>query len=201
MDFINDINNLHPNFKFNWKINRFSMDFLDLHIFKGKRFHKDGLLDISTHQKEMNKYLYIPYSSMHTDNAKKGFIKTELIRYVRNSSSLSDFIEISKRFFNRLRARGYPPSFIKNQFSSIRWENRNKYLIIKNKNKNNPKSIFFKITYCNKVNDINIARIVHKTRNKYINNGIIIPKTLICYKKAPNLANFLIRAHLQFNNT
>jgi hypothetical protein len=201
IDFMNDFNNLHSNFKFNWKINRFSMDFLDLHIFKGNRFNNHGLLDISTHQKELNKYLYIPFSSMHTNSAKKGFIKTELIRYVRNSSSLSDFIHISKLFFNRLRARGYPPNFIKKQFKLVRYENRKKYLEIKNKNIKGINPIFFKITYCNKINDINIAKLIHKIRNDYINNDIRIPKTLICYKKAPNLSNFLIRANFQNNNT
>ncbi|CAN0198137.1 unnamed protein product, partial [Discosporangium mesarthrocarpum] len=58
------------------------MDMLDLAIFKGPRFLSSGILDIRTHQKTMNKYLYLPSRSAHPLYSKTGFIKAELKRYV-----------------------------------------------------------------------------------------------------------------------
>ncbi|KAI8968777.1 hypothetical protein BDB01DRAFT_695692, partial [Pilobolus umbonatus] len=57
----------------------------------------------------LNKYLYVPFHSYHPKENKSGFIKAELIRYVRNCSSYEDFATVASNFFVRLRDRGYPP--------------------------------------------------------------------------------------------
>ena len=61
-------------------------------------------------------------------HAKRSTIKTELIRYVRLSSELSDFLEIRKKFFNRLQNRGYPRCFLSEIFSEVHYDSRRKYL-------------------------------------------------------------------------
>ena len=47
-----------------------SANFLDLKIFKGKRFHTKGLLDIEIYQKTLNAYTYIPYTSLTTQDTR-----------------------------------------------------------------------------------------------------------------------------------
>ncbi|KAI9310389.1 hypothetical protein BX666DRAFT_1820872, partial [Dichotomocladium elegans] len=57
----------------------------------------------------LNQYLYVPFCSYHPLANKKGFIKAELIRYARNSSTVSAFNTMVVKFFYRLRQHGYPP--------------------------------------------------------------------------------------------
>jgi hypothetical protein len=118
------MNNLHPKLKFEFIVDPLSAAFLDLHIYKGDRFSRDGRFDLRTHQKKMNLYLYIPYNSMHTPAAKRSFIQTELMRYIRNSSRHVDYMELRELFFNRLLDRGYPRAFLEPVFTSIRYADR-----------------------------------------------------------------------------
>jgi len=72
----------------------------------------------------MNLFLYLPFSSYHRMHVKKGFIKGELIRYVRSCSVEIDFLRARFAFFHRLRARGYPSSFLLPIFDSICYSSR-----------------------------------------------------------------------------
>ena len=100
--------------KINWNLSTNSVDFLDLHIFK-----LPSSIGFCTHQKELNKYLYIPFSSFHPPATLRGWIKGELIRYCRNSSSLTSFENTRRLFFLRLRQRGYPPQTIVPIFNKV----------------------------------------------------------------------------------
>lgn len=123
------MNSLHAKLKFEFVRHPTEAAFLDLHIHKGDRFHTDGRFDLRVHQKKMNLYLYIPYLSMHTDAAKRSFIQTELMRYIRNSSSRQDYLDLRQLFFRRLLDRGYPRDFLAPVFTSIRYADRSLMLI------------------------------------------------------------------------
>ncbi|KAF8599092.1 hypothetical protein BDV93DRAFT_405615, partial [Ceratobasidium sp. AG-I] len=56
----------------------------------------------------MNRYMYLPYGSYHTEAMKTGFIKGEAIRYARISSSKKSFDRLISLFKLRLQRRGYP---------------------------------------------------------------------------------------------
>lgn len=122
--FMTRMNTLHPKLKFEFVVDPHEAAFLDLHIHKGERFSHDGRFDLRTHQKKMNLYLYIPYTSMHTPAAKRSFIQTELMRYIRNSSRHDDYLQLRELFFNRLLDRGYPRTFLEPVFTSIRYADR-----------------------------------------------------------------------------
>ena len=109
--------------KINWTYSQKSIDFLDLVISSSR-----DKIQFSTHQKALNKYLYIPFCSYHPKDSKTGFIKAELIRYVRNSSTYLAFSDIARKFFLRLRLRGYPPRYLVWVFSKVHYRNRSKYL-------------------------------------------------------------------------
>ncbi|KAI9216254.1 hypothetical protein BC828DRAFT_334279, partial [Blastocladiella britannica] len=55
----------------------------------------------------LNTYQYIPPFSNHPPAVFKGFIKGELIRYIRTNTCRQDFDTIKSRFMDRLTARGY----------------------------------------------------------------------------------------------
>lgn len=118
-EFKQTLNSLHPRLVFEFTVSSQAVGFLDLYIFRGERFQRDGRLDIRVHQKSMNLYLYIPFHSFHTDAAKRSWIVGELRRYIINSSEYSDYCKMKKIFYQRLRDRGYPNSFLQPLFHSI----------------------------------------------------------------------------------
>lgn len=110
-----------------------AVDFLDLHIYKGERYRASGILDLTVHQKVMNTYLYLPFQSYHPTFMKKSFVKGELIRYVRLCSNAREFLNIRQLFWDRLRARGYPRSFLRPIFTTVDYAKRSEYLQPKEK--------------------------------------------------------------------
>lgn len=130
-EFVQSLNDMHPNIKLDFSINAERAEFLDLVIYKGKRFREKGILDLKVHQKVMNMYLYIPYSSYHTSHMKSGFITTELIRYIRNTSSFEEYMKTKRAFYTRLRARGYPVNFLNFHFNKVKYKDRENFLGIR----------------------------------------------------------------------
>lgn len=118
------LNGLHPKLVFEFASDPAEAAFLDLHIFKGTRFAAKGLLDLRVHQKKMNLYLYIPFHSYHTDAAKRSFIQTELMRYIRNTSDQRHYNDLKRIFYTRLRDRGYPDRFLQPVFAGIFYSDR-----------------------------------------------------------------------------
>jgi hypothetical protein len=55
---------------------------------------------------------------------KRSFIQTELMRYIRNSSSPDGFYSLRELFFQRLRDRGYPSAFLQPIFNSLFYDDR-----------------------------------------------------------------------------
>jgi hypothetical protein len=118
------LNGMHPKIRFEFVVESHKAAFLDLSISKGERFQREGRFDLNVHQKKMNLYLYIPYRSFHTEAMKRSFILTELMRYIRNSSSATSYYELRALFWQRLRDRGYPSAFLLPIFNGIFYSDR-----------------------------------------------------------------------------
>jgi hypothetical protein len=121
-EFMDEMNNMHPSIKLTWTTSSTSMEYLDLVVFKGKRWPEK--LDYRVHQKTLNKYLYLPWKSFHPRSQKSSMITAEVQRYIRNSSSFEDYIRIKRLFRSRLRARGYPREQINRSFLSVTYKER-----------------------------------------------------------------------------
>lgn len=102
------------------------VSFLDTTI-----FIKDNKISFKIFQKDINIYSYLPFHTYHDKNVLKGFIKGELIRYIRLSTSVNDFFSLRKLFWSRLKARGYSEYFLEPIFASISYSQRQNYLIPK----------------------------------------------------------------------
>jgi hypothetical protein len=126
------LNQFHSSLTFEFEHDQNSIAFLDLVLHKGERFHSDNVFDIRLHQKKMNLYLYIPYNSFHPLAAKKSFIQTELMRYIRNNSNMQCYEQLRLLFFKRLRDRGYPIPFLTPLFDSIYYSDRKYFLMNRN---------------------------------------------------------------------
>ena len=101
-----------------------------------KRFIDDGFGITNVFQKEENKYMYIPASSGHQQHTINNFILGELRRYVRFNTIKKNFLKIKRKFFIRLRNRGYTKIFLARLFSKIKFGSRNKLLAISADNEN-----------------------------------------------------------------
>ena len=181
--FLLKLNNLAPTIKLSWDISKERAVFLDMVIFKDQDV--PAKLVTKPFQKPLNRYLYIPFNSYHPSHSKRSFIKAELIRYVRLSSKLSDFLAIKNKFFNRLRNRGYPKWFLSDVFSEVRFDLRWDYLSEKKeKTKVSSHNLFFK-TFKNPLfNNVHL-------RNLFLYHLGHDFDITICYKATPNLAKFV----------
>ena len=96
LEFLNAIKSKTDRIKLTYCISESSISYLDLFLYRDTSLN---VLQFSTFQKPLNKYLYLPFESFHPSSNKKAYIKGELtlyMRYVRNSSSLNSFIETRK---------------------------------------------------------------------------------------------------------
>ena len=108
--------NMHADIHLSREVSASSVSFLDLVVYRlGDR------LAFRVHQKALNRYLYVTPRSFHPDHVLRGFIRTELTRYARNSTLELDFVSICRTFLSRLRERGFRPSFLRPIFCSVRF--------------------------------------------------------------------------------
>ena len=94
-----------------------ALDYMDLFIYKGKNFYEDGKLSVSIHQKETNKFMYIPYHSFHQRHTIKNYVWGELRRYEHYNTEEKNFKKLKVRFFLRLRNRGFRKYMLSKLFS------------------------------------------------------------------------------------
>lgn len=118
-----NFNTVHPNLKFTMEWSKYEVAFLDARV-----MIKENKLQFSCYQKPLNKYLYITPKSFHPIHTLKGFIKAELIRYLRLSTSEDDFLVTRNLFRLRLLDRGYTRNFINRVFMTVQFSDRMKFL-------------------------------------------------------------------------
>ena len=110
---------LHPTLKFTCEISKNEVTFLDLIIYKGKRFQKEGKLDTRVATKKTDTFQYLARDSAHPKSVFGGLIEGETLRYARNYSHWSDFEERVNLFKEHLAKRGYAQSEL-DQFTQMK---------------------------------------------------------------------------------
>ena len=123
-EFIALANRHHPSIKFTAEISDKEINFLDTTVYKGERFHNQGILDIRTHFKPTETFQYTHFSSCNPHGVRKGLIKGEALRLLRTNSSAKSFYENIYNFKKRLRARGYPHNLIEKITSEVKFTER-----------------------------------------------------------------------------
>ena len=78
IDFFELANSHHKFLKFTYDISNAETTFLDVHLFKGRRFLNENILDLKTHFKPTNTFLYLHRNSCHIKHVFSGFIKGEV---------------------------------------------------------------------------------------------------------------------------
>jgi hypothetical protein len=198
MNFLNLFTEFAPSITFSSiVVHPSEINFLDLVIFKGERFKMKNILDIKVHQKELNKYLYIPYESFHSNSLKKGFIKAELIRYIRNSSSLENYLSIRNLFFERLISRGYPIKRLVEWFSQVTFADRSSFLRPQTSTENR-KQLVCVTSYNPSPLELNFRGLLDILEVRLRQHGFLHefePHIVLAYKKADNIHDIIRKTY------
>ena len=120
-EFIALANRHHPSIKFTAEISDKEINFLDTTVYKGERFHNQGILDIRTHFKPTETFQYTHFSFCNPHRVRKGLIKGESLRLLRTNSSGKSFYENIYNFKKRLCAGGYPQNLIEKITSEVKF--------------------------------------------------------------------------------
>ncbi|KAL9952149.1 hypothetical protein ACROYT_G039360, partial [Oculina patagonica] len=111
------------NLVINVKLNRTNCQYLDLNLSFDDVTATEERVHYSTFFKKLHKFSYLDPNSNHPRHVFKGLIKTECIRYIRNSCSNDDYQHSLRLFKLRLLRLGYKLSFIKkNSLSYLEYE-------------------------------------------------------------------------------
>jgi len=106
-----------------WSISSKRNEFLDIELMRGMQLG-GHLCQTRLYRKEMNRHLYIPWSSAHPLHVKKGFVKAELSRFAILCSQPRYFADARQEFYGNLRRRGYPAKTLNEWFQQVHYDNR-----------------------------------------------------------------------------
>ena len=195
-EFIALANRHHPSIKFTAEISDKEINFLDTTVYKGERFHNQGILDIRTHFKPTETFQYTHFSSCNPHGVRKGLIKGEALRLLRTNSSAKSFYENIYNFKKRLRARGYPHNLIEKITSEVKFTEQKSAL---QKNNEVRKKILPFITMYHPAL-LNLKNILtskwHLIKDKPLLREIYNESPIISYQKGKSLGDILIKAQL-----
>jgi hypothetical protein len=166
-----EYNSLRPKIKLKTEMSQVQVEFLDLVIIKDMRVEGEMVpLYVRTHQKVMNKYLYLPFSSHHPFHVFYGMIKGELIRYVKTNTYEEDYFAIADKFKHRIAARGFPEQLFYKCLGEVKHSDRQQYLCKKVRPKKHEQScisLFTQYTQLYASKKVNIRAELRKVVEKH----------------------------------
>ncbi len=134
--FVSRLNDEHPTIKFTSEISPSEIHFLDLCLYKGERFEREGILDIKTYIKPTNTQQYVHASSSHPPGTGKGLIKGEMLRYLRTNSDAESFRAFREKHLTNITRRGYTKQQFDEATNSIAFSDRPETLRNKTRERN-----------------------------------------------------------------
>lgn len=111
--FFDILNSHHPSIKLTARVEKESIDFLDVSIFKGPSHKSTGHLETKVFFKPTDTHQLLHKASFHPKHTFSGIIKSQIMRFHRICSRESDFNEACTTLFRSLRRRGYSIRFLR----------------------------------------------------------------------------------------
>lgn len=108
------LNSLLPNITIKLVPHDNEINFLDLTVFKFKDETNTVSLQTKTYFKPTDTHALLHRGSFHPKHVFKGIVKSQILRFLRNSSFREDFNHSCRTLFSSLKTRGYPRSFLRN---------------------------------------------------------------------------------------
>ena len=201
-NFISRINSMHPTLKFTYDWSKTEINFLDLTIYKDVRFTNTQVLDIKCFSKPCDTFQYLARNSSHPNSCFRGMVKGEAIRYIRNSSSETEYEHKLDFFTTKLQERGYKKSEVLDCLADISYKRRNVYLEDIPKTSNEIPLVFC-THYFPQRNNAKIKKallrnwhLISENHNLY---KIFPCKPILALRRTQNLGERLIRAKITQN--
>ncbi len=190
--FIDYLNQSHPTIKFTYEHSKTNIDFLDLTIYKGKRYHSTSILDVKPFFKKTNKFQYLHYTSSHPSRTFSSIIKGELTRLLRACSDEQEFLTVKKKLVTAFTDRGYPYRLVNRVCNSLPFQERER--ILKGKQQQTcPYDTFLVLEY---TSDLDLKSIKKALKpDEEVKD--CIPTPCLSMKKTKTLSNRLVRAKLR----
>jgi len=113
-NFLDVLNNSHPTIKFKATISEVSVDFLDVTVYKGPSFKKNGTLDTKVYFKSTDTHELLHKLSYHPKHTFSGLIKSQVLRFRRICTNDYDFEQAWKILYNALKNRSYTARLLRN---------------------------------------------------------------------------------------
>jgi hypothetical protein len=119
--FLSAYNSMAPNIKIvsQSSLVEHTVTYLDIEIMINNERNQ---IETRTYFKETNRFIYLDINSFHPVGAFKGFLITELKRYLPHSSQERFYNETKALFAARLLKRNYPIEIIEEIFNQIPWD-------------------------------------------------------------------------------
>lgn len=187
-NFLQKLNSFHKTIKFTWEISNSSINFLDVTIFKGKKFNSCNKLDFRTYYKPTNTFQYLHHQSYHTKATKKAVIIGEAKRLKRTNSSNETFQQNLSNLKRQLSLRGYPQSLISKALEAKGRTKSSNPLVMTTSLSSQTKSITTKL-----------RKNWHLIQNDQELSHIFTSPPMATFRKSKTIANHLVRAKLPGN--
>jgi hypothetical protein len=199
VNFISQINSMHPTLKFTHEWSKTEINFLDLTLFKGNRFENYQILDMKCFSKPCDTFQYLSRDSSHPKACFHGMVKGEAIRYIRNSSSEYEYKHKLDFFISKLLIRGYEKSEVLNCLSDISYNRRNIYLEDVPKNPGNI-PLVFSTDYFPQRSNVDVKQALLRNWHYISNNHNLVkvfPRPpILALRRTQNLGKRLVRAKI-----
>jgi hypothetical protein len=193
--FISVLQNALPNIDITYSCSMSQVDFLDLVVYKVRCAATGAYrLKVRTHQKALNRYLYIPYSSFHHKGVFQSFVHAELIRYVITNTERCWYDCMVAKFSHRLLQRGYPQQWITAQITNVSFDDRDKYLQRSTHAPSSSAASAFVVPYLSSVPELRLQQLLHSTYYDHPAAHTHMAKPFVCFTKGSNLGAKLVRA-------
>ena len=170
-------------------ISPFRLPFLDVWINL-----KNSHLSFNCYQKPQNAHQYLSFSSDHPLDLKRHFIVNELKRYLIRESTPLGFRRMKKLFLSRLVSRGYPHSFILENYKKVRFSAR-KWLVFSRKPKSTLIPVIFKLRYTKDTPRLGIHDLLENLHADLVIDPQLseLPRPFICWTKSKSIHSLLVK--------
>lgn len=202
--FVACLQNELPNIRITYSFSQVQVEFMDLVVYKsGPPGASAQTLRVRTHQKPLNRYLYIPRHSFHHPGMFRSFIHAELIRYVITNSDAVWYDCMVHKFTHRLRERGFPLPYIQALVSQVSYADRAKYIAAavansKYARQGSGEVLPLVVPY---TRDVAVMQLPSLLRQVVMQTPGVVSKlrglntrALVCFSKTRNLGSQLVRA-------
>lgn len=201
MHFVACLQSELPNIRITYSCSQVQVEYMDLVVYKsGPAGASTQTLRVRTHQKPLNRYLYIPWHSYHHPGMFRSFMHAELIRYVITNTSVVWYECMVAKFTHRLRQRGYPAASIAAAVSRVSYADRSAYLasaVCTDSPKRAPAGVLPLVVPYSR--DVSVMRLPALLRAQLMHSpeaAALLPteQVFVCFTKNSNLGSILVRA-------